>query len=236
MSQFEQLLLQMEDGAFAVDARRRVVFWNPACERLLGVSARAALGQPCFEVVGATGASGDRYCGARCSLASLARGGAAPKPMPLWFSPDGAARLPLWVSVFLLPSQQQDLWLVLHVLQRKRQSSCSLPADPAAGTRCRGRSASAAERRDGPLKEKPLALTPREREILDLLAQGHSTTEIARRLYLSQVTVRNHVQHLIAKLGLHSQLEAVAYAYRNDLVGRASVLASLRQAAAASAS
>ena len=62
------------------------------------------------------------------------------------------------------------------------------------------------------------ALTPRETEVLGLLARGHCTTEIARRLFLSPVTVRNHVQHLTAKLGLHSQLEAVAYAYRHDLV------------------
>lgn len=232
MDQFEQFLLQMDDGAFAVDARRRVVFWNPACERLLGVPARAALGQPCCEVVGARKASGERYCGARCSLASLAKGGAAPKPVPLWFSTNDGARLPLWVSVFLLPSQQQDLWLVMHVLQRKRQKPCSLPAEAAAGARWRGEFAWAPERRAGALKEEPVALTPRETEILDLLAQGNCTTEIARRLYLSQVTVRNHVQHLIAKLGLHSQLEAVAYAYRNDLVARAPRQGSMMQPAA----
>ncbi len=227
MDQFEQLFLQMEDGAFAVDSRRRVAFWNPACERLLGVPAQTALGQSCCEVVGARKASGERFCGARCTLAGLARGGAAPKPMPLWFESHEGRRQPLWVSVFLLPSQRQDLWLVMHVLQRK-------PSTPGAFLPARrgGEFAHAPERHDGPLKEEPLGLTPRETEILDLLAQGNCTTEIARRLYLSQVTVRNHVQHLIAKLGLHSQLEAVAYAYRNDLVARAPRQAPMTQPAA----
>ncbi len=64
------------------------------------------------------------------------------------------------------------------------------------------------------------ALLAREREILCLLAQGLAAGAISRRLCISAVTVRNHIQHLIRKLGLHSQIEAVAYAYRNNLVGQ----------------
>lgn len=231
MDQFEQLFLRMEDGAFAVDSRRRVVFWNPACERLLGVSARAALGQPCCEVVRASDASGERYCGARCTLASLARGGAAPKPLPLWFSAGEGFRLPLWVSVFLLPSQRQDLWTVMHVLQRKRQSLIALPPAASGAAKRRAPSVPVPRQGDAPPRASGV-LTQREREVLALLAQGHCGVAIARRLYLSPVTVRNHVQHLIAKLGLHSQLEAVAYAYRNDLVARAPRQRSVRQLAA----
>jgi len=52
-------------------------------------------------------------------------------------------------------------------------------------------------------------LTPREKEILDLLACGWSTSAIASRLYISQATVRNHVQHILAKLGVHGRLEAI---------------------------
>jgi len=65
MDQFEQLPLQIEGGAFAVNSRRQVVFWNRTCERLLGVPARAALGQPCFKVIRANEASGRRFRGRR---------------------------------------------------------------------------------------------------------------------------------------------------------------------------
>jgi DNA-binding NarL/FixJ family response regulator len=53
-------------------------------------------------------------------------------------------------------------------------------------------------------------LTARERQILELLAQGLRRAEIAERLTLSPHTVRTHVQHLLRKLSLHSQLEASA--------------------------
>lgn len=60
-------------------------------------------------------------------------------------------------------------------------------------------------------------LTSREAEVLALLADGISTREIGARLFISLNTARNHVQRLIAKLGAHSRLEAVAIARRNGL-------------------
>ena len=61
-------------------------------------------------------------------------------------------------------------------------------------------------------------LTDREREILDLLAQGLQNADIARQLGLSVHTVRNHVANLSAKLGAHSKLEVLAIAVRDGLV------------------
>jgi DNA-binding NarL/FixJ family response regulator len=62
-------------------------------------------------------------------------------------------------------------------------------------------------------------LTRREREILHLMAEGLSNQEIAARLVLSVHTVRTHVQTILAKLGGHSKLEAVAIARRRRLLG-----------------
>jgi DNA-binding NarL/FixJ family response regulator len=61
-------------------------------------------------------------------------------------------------------------------------------------------------------------LTAREGQILALLAQGRSTTETATALHISPLTVRSHVKSILAKLGVHSKLEAVSYALRNGLV------------------
>jgi DNA-binding CsgD family transcriptional regulator len=61
----------------------------------------------------------------------------------------------------------------------------------------------------------PHGLTRREREVLDLLAVGHSDTEIAASLYLSPRTVNNHVAAILAKLAVHSRKQAVAYAQRH---------------------
>jgi DNA-binding NarL/FixJ family response regulator len=64
-------------------------------------------------------------------------------------------------------------------------------------------------------------LTPREIEVLKLLAEGLSNAMIAERLVLSLHTVRNHVQNVISKLGAHSKLEAVATAVREGIIRHA---------------
>jgi DNA-binding NarL/FixJ family response regulator len=56
----------------------------------------------------------------------------------------------------------------------------------------------------------PRPLTPREREVLALFAEGLGTEATAARLQISRVTVRNHSQRILAKLGVHSRLAAVA--------------------------
>jgi len=61
------------------------------------------------------------------------------------------------------------------------------------------------------------ALTPREREVLACLADGDGRRDVAERLYLSANTVRTHLQNLMAKLGVHSTLEAVALTRRAGL-------------------
>jgi len=64
-------------------------------------------------------------------------------------------------------------------------------------------------------------LTPRELEVLALLADGHGRTAIARMLVISPRTVGSHIEHLLSKLGVHSQAQAVAAAYRDQLLGPA---------------
>lgn len=61
-------------------------------------------------------------------------------------------------------------------------------------------------------------LTPREREVLQLLAEGLSDKEIAQRLYVGVGTVRNHVVSVLSKLGVHSRLQALVFAVRHGLV------------------
>ena len=72
--------------------------------------------------------------------------------------------------------------------------------------------ASAPDPRDVP------ALTPRQLEVLKLLAEGRSAREIGQRLYLSEATIRNHVRSLLQSLGAHSQLEALAMARKLGLL------------------
>jgi DNA-binding NarL/FixJ family response regulator len=69
--------------------------------------------------------------------------------------------------------------------------------------------------------QPPDPLTPRELEVLRLLAQGHSNKEIARRLHLAGETVKFHLRHILAKLGVQSRTQAVLVAMRLGIVAQA---------------
>jgi two-component system NarL family response regulator len=61
-------------------------------------------------------------------------------------------------------------------------------------------------------------LTEREMEVLRLVARGLGNREIARKLFISENTVKNHVRNILEKLQLHSRMEAVVYAVREKLL------------------
>jgi PAS domain S-box-containing protein len=61
-------------------------------------------------------------------------------------------------------------------------------------------------------------LTPRQHEVLQRLAHGLSTDQISADLHITRETTRNHIRHLLRRLGARSRLEAVAIAHRDDLV------------------
>ena len=67
-------------------------------------------------------------------------------------------------------------------------------------------------------KHLPDGLTPREAEVLTLIAHGLSNSEIAERLIVNQTTIKSHINHLFAKTGVRDRAQAVAYAYEHGLI------------------
>jgi DNA-binding NarL/FixJ family response regulator len=68
-----------------------------------------------------------------------------------------------------------------------------------------------------PLSPLPAGLTPREAEVLSLIATGMSNSEIAEQLAVSEGTVKSHINHLLAKIDARDRAQAVTFAYQHGL-------------------
>ncbi|WBP86718.1 response regulator transcription factor [Kitasatospora cathayae] len=105
----------------------------------------------------------------------------------------------------------------------ERLSEAPLKAAPNAPGASNASSASsaptAAERPAARAGELPDGLTVREAEVLGLIAEGLSNTEIAQRLFVSQATVKTHINNLFAKTAVRDRAQAVAYAFRHGITG-----------------
>ena len=83
-----------------------------------------------------------------------------------------------------------------------------------------------------PLHDSPpdlAQLTAREQEVLGKVGSGLSNTEIAAVLHISEATVKTHVGHIMAKLGLRDRIQAVVYAYENGLIARNPMTSAISQ-------
>jgi len=217
MPMLVDLLFGTVDGAFAVDATQRIVFWNPACEQLLKRPARMALGRRCCDVLQGCDASGESVCRPDCPVTRLARGGSSPGSFSMWVENGRDAKQCLAVSIALMPSPSKGEWTVVHLLQRCEAVPTLDMLEGAVQRRPHAGGGNGGDGASAPAQTSS-GLTTREDEIFRLLAEGLPVAAISQRLHISPVTVRNHLQRLMVKLGVHSQRETVAYAYRHRLV------------------
>jgi DNA-binding CsgD family transcriptional regulator len=205
------------DAMFAIDGRQRVTFWNQGCEDLTGISAAEAVGSSCHEILQGHEPSGRAFCRPNCPLGQLAKGGPSPKAFAMRVSTRGREKIQLNVGTMLIPSAVDQEWMVVHFMQRGHcKSSAGLSARDDAGGHVSGnRHQPGTARRSS---RGVALLTERERDILCLLTEGLSTDAISQRLHISVVTVRNHIQRLMAKLNVHTRIEAVNFAHQHRLV------------------
>jgi DNA-binding CsgD family transcriptional regulator len=204
------------EAVFAIDSSDRIVLWNKKCEELLEKTARSVLGKRCDEVIGGRDAQGNVYCYRNCPVAYQARErtGEPVARFPLTVKTGKGEVREFEMSMFAIPSYHPALSIVVHVVREGRKKKLSALE--------KGLGIEASTREPlWPMTTKegePVTLTTREKEILRHLAQGQSAAEIGTGLFISTVTVRNHIQAILRKLDVHSKLEAVVFAFQHSLV------------------
>lgn len=202
----DEALSHTADGAFAIGPDGKVVLWNRAAEKMLGYTPREALGRACCDLFVGYDDSGNRLCYQGCHVMSLVRIGETVQSFDM--RTRTKAGRPIWInlSTLTVPAGQVGGALTVHLFRDVTATKELL------GLVRERLTAPAAAEANGD------ALTRREQEILRTIASGMSTKAAADKLHVSPATVRNHVQNILAKLGAHSRLEAVAMANRQRLL------------------
>jgi DNA-binding CsgD family transcriptional regulator len=178
------------DALMALGRDLRVDAWNEELESLTGIRAAEAIGRPCWEVLGGLDEHGAVICHPGCSAARLTREGHAIPSRRIQIKTTEGRKLVTMSTISAVNGGHDAVGL--HVFRPTPD----------------------AEPKSAPESQ----LTPRQQEVIELIAEGTPAKVIAVRLGISQPTVRNHIRAILLELGCHSQLEALAEARRRRLL------------------
>lgn len=187
-------LLSTSCPAFATDGEGQVLGLNGAAETLLGYDNDSVRGRRCREVFEGRDRFSNLFCLERCAVREMAARNEAVNPFDLCLKTASGEMLDVSLSVVSMREAGCRRPALLHLLGPSPR--------PARG---------------GPNGNGRNELTAREHEVLALLATGRSCHDMARAMGISLVTVRNHLKRIYPKLQVHSQAEAVCFAFRNRL-------------------
>lgn len=203
-------LTNTADGVCAVASDGKVILWNRAAEKIVGFTAREVLGRPCCEIFVGRDEAGNRLCYRGCHVMTLVRQGEPVQHFHM--ATQSKVGKPLWldVSILVVPGSRRDLSTTVHLF---RDVTTAHEIENLVRERLSQNGAGSAEAGDPPGQ-----LTRREIEVLRLMTDGANTKTMAQRLHVSPATVRNHVQNIFSKLGVHSRLEAVAHGMHHGLL------------------
>lgn len=215
------MLANAADGAFVVNKNQHIIFWNQSAQKLLGYPSNKIVGYPCYEMLRGCNEKGQAVCHHNCRVVTAALSG---NPVPD-FDVVVCTRSNhmCWVNVSILiepPSRDEAAPLVVHLFRDatkiKQQQQLVTEMFNAVHEPSAAPEPQPEPSASPPQKPK---ITRRELQVLTLLSQGFTTTEISEHLSISPTTVRNYIQSLLYSFQVHSRLEAVIYAQKHKIIG-----------------
>jgi DNA-binding CsgD family transcriptional regulator len=181
-----------------VDGQDRILSWGTEAQGLFGYPAAEILGLRLQDVLDGRDVFGNRLCHGGCWLRDTFQSGEPVRRFEIEVRHAAGRRIRVIVNAETTGAAG---WTYRFLPDRRR--SAAPRGEPRTET-------TAAGPRPG--------LTQRQLVVLRLLARGAETTEIANELGISATTVRNHVQHVLDKLGAHNRLQAVSFARLHGLL------------------
>lgn len=218
---------------FVVGGNFQVLRWSERATELLGVEEAEAVGRPCYELLVGSDARNPGICGRDCPVLTGSRRNArVPDYDLLSRCADGKYKW-LNMTTLILEGGSSGRRQVMHlmrdvtdkrsveefarVLAATLRASAGIPSprsDADEGSDTGTRPATVIDSSTYTVPQ----LSPRELQVLRLLAHGTSTKEIAAAMGVTPVTARNHVSRLLNRLGVGSRLQAVVYGARTGLI------------------
>ncbi len=230
------LLASGDPPAFANDQNHRIIFWNKGAERMMDRTAAQTLGRLCHEIFCGKDPFGNRFCGESCSVdTSMARHEGMNR---FEISVGERNRMrSIGVTVVEIPGSRAGTFTAVHIMDEIDEKG-RLARELARLREFTAAPSHAAQSAGGPSHDGSVPITlhrspsqggqppemdasvteqlsERELDVLRAIASGLANKDIANSLHISVATTRNHVQHILKKLDVHSKLEAVALAFRN---------------------
>lgn len=202
----------IDEGVLVQDADTHVVYANRAASELLGIDreqlrGRSELPTPAECLSESGEALPERWPGAEAL-----RTGRPQRPRVMGLQrPDGGMR---WVRVSARPIGRSVLTSLLDItaLRNAEEDAATLASRLSGDGRARGRNGNGNAKGNGHRPGTGGVLSPREHQVVELLAAGNTGEEVAERLGISPATVRVHVRNATGKLGASTRTQAVAIA------------------------
>ena len=201
------------DAVFVTDRHNHIVYWNRSAERIFGFTEGEASGADCHALLEGCDGHGNRYCSESCPVTRMAARGEPVRSFALRLRAKDGSTVALDVSILHFEVSPSDGYYLAHILKPPIPAA---GAAPEAGADQPPRSRLAAVRESSDARARKL--TPREVDVLGMLAAGVPTAGIAARLHISNFTARNHLQNILDKLEVHSKAEAVAFAFQKRIL------------------
>jgi len=185
-----------------------VCFWNDACEKLTGLTFQRVRGRKCYDVLSGADIRGNSLCGPACFVGDRIKRNLPVKDYDMVIDNAEGEKVLVNVGAYLIPPELRNGGGPGAFLSMRRVD----------GYRFLQRMEKGGDVTWSTWTPPKFNLSPRELEVLKMASNGMNTANIAEKLSISSLTVKNHFKNIFAKLKVHSRTEAVGLALRMNLI------------------